>query len=162
VVATGNGETDRGQWRTPLERDFLTGCAVLLRREMLDDIGLFDEDTFSPAYYEDSDLCWRARAAGWRLIMAPAAHLWHRGVGSSGGAGSPRERYLMARNSVRFFRKHVRGWRWLIVLPYRLGSALRTTATLLGNGQWPSVRAYWRGLRDGLVARERLSQTTRE
>jgi GT2 family glycosyltransferase len=145
----GDGQIDLGQWSQVIERDFLVGCALLMKRSMLEKIGLFDTG-FHPAYYEDVDLCMRARRAGFRLLLVPQAKLWHRVARSSGGAGSPQERYLMARHSVRYFRKYVRGWRWLIVVPYRLGSAFKTTWSLSRQRRWDSVTAYWRGLRDGL------------
>jgi GT2 family glycosyltransferase len=152
----GDGQLDRGQWSQVLERDFLVGCALLVKRVTLEKIGLFDTG-FHPAYYEDMDLCMRARRAGFRLLLVPQAKLWHRVARSSGGTDSPQERYLMARHSVRYFRKYVRGWRWLIVVPYRLGSASKTTLRLARRRHWDSIAAYWRGLRDGL----RQSLTTR-
>ena len=149
MIDTGDNQLDRGQWDKPLERDYLVGCALLLKRSMLENVGMFDPD-YSPIYYEDSDLCFRTRQAGYRLLLVPSARMWHKGVGSGGGFDSPRHRYLMARNSVLFFRKHVRSWRWLVVVPYRLGSAVKTTLRLLLRGKPQSVLAYWRGLRDGL------------
>lgn len=148
----GDGELDRGQWDQVIERDYLIGCAMLIRRCVLEQVGMFDEG-YHPIYYEDSDLCLRARRAGYRLLLVPSAHMWHKVSASGGGNASPRVRYLMARNSVRFFRKHVRGWRWLVIVPYRLGSAIKTTLRLLSQGRYQSVAAHWRGLRDGLTQR---------
>jgi GT2 family glycosyltransferase len=145
------GQLDQGQWRQVLERDYLVGCALLLKRPMLEAIGLFDTG-YNPIYYEDVDLCLRARNAGYRLLLIPGARMWHKVSASGGGADSPRERYLMARNSIRFFRKHVRGWRWFIVIPYRLGSAIKTTIRLLTKKRLSAALGYWRGLRDGLLA----------
>lgn len=51
------------------------GGAALYRREMLDKIGFFDPDFF--AYYEDFDLAWRARLAGWKALAAPRALVYH-------------------------------------------------------------------------------------
>lgn len=51
------------------------GGAALYRREMLDEIGFFDPDFF--AYYEDFDLAWRARLAGWKALAAPRALVYH-------------------------------------------------------------------------------------
>ncbi len=144
----GDNQLDRGQWDRVIERDFLVGCAIMMKRSMLEKIGLFDTG-FHPAYYEDVDLCMRARRAGFRLLLAPQAKLWHRVARSSGGSGSPQERYLMARHSVRYFRKYIHGWRWLIVVPYRLGSAVKTTLRLARQKRRASIAAYWRGLRDG-------------
>jgi len=147
-IGDAMGQVDEGQWNEVLERDYLVGCAVLLSRRLLTEVGLFDERFF--VYYEDSDLSLRARLAGWRLLMAPQAHVWHKVAVSSGGRDSPNERYWMARSSILFFRKHVRGLRWLAVGPYRIGSAIKTLFRLTLKGRHDSARAYIRGLWDGL------------
>ena len=151
MIHKGEGQLDRGQWDQVLERDYLVGCAMLMKRSLLEQIGLFDTG-YHPIYYEDVDMCVRAQQAGYRLLMVPGAKMWHKVSASSGGFDSPRQRYLMARHSVRFFRKYIRGWRWMIVAPYRFGSAIKTTARLLWQRRFQSVAAYWRGLRDGLKA----------
>jgi GT2 family glycosyltransferase len=143
------GQLDQGQWEAVLERDYFVGCALLLSRLLLTQVGLFDERFFM--YYEDSDLSLRARQAGFRLLFAPQAHIWHKVAISSGGSDSPNERYWMARSSVIFFRKHVRGPRWLVVLPYRTGSAVKTVSRLLLRWRWSAAKAYLLGLRDGLA-----------
>lgn len=148
------GEIDRGQWEEVLERDYIVGCAMLLSQHLLTKVGLFDERFFM--YYEDSDLCLRGRQAGFRILLAPQAHVWHKVATSSGGTDSPNERYWMARSSVLFFHKHVRGARWSIVLPYRTASAIKTTLRLLANGKSQAARAYLRGLQDGLAEARKL------
>jgi GT2 family glycosyltransferase len=150
MIGIGDRQTDRGQWSQAIDRDGLTGCAMLLKRSLLLSVGLFDDRTFGPAYYEDNDLCIRARRAGQRLWLVPSAHMWHKGAASSGGYDTPRQQYLMARNSARFFKKHVRGWRWLVVGPYRLASAIKATLRLAVSLHFASIVAYWRGLRDGI------------
>lgn len=132
----------------PFEVDFVTACGMLIRRDCLGSVGLFDERFFM--YYEDSDYCLRSRRAGYRAIVAPRARMWHKVAVSSGGSDSPGERYGMALSSVRFFRKHIRGWRWLVVAPYRAASALKTVIRLANAGRSQSALAYWRGLRDGM------------
>jgi GT2 family glycosyltransferase len=144
-----HGQMDVGQWGEVLERDYFVGCALLLSRRLLTQVGLFDERFFM--YYEDSDLSLRARQAGFKLLLSPQARVWHKVAVSSGGSDSPNERYWMARSSVLFFHQHVLGLRWLIVLPYRAGSAIKTVLRLIWRGRGQSARAYLRGLRDGLV-----------
>jgi GT2 family glycosyltransferase len=56
------------------------GAACLLRRELFDDLGGYDERYF--AFYEDVDLNVRARMAGWRFRLEPSAVVWHRGAAS--------------------------------------------------------------------------------
>jgi len=75
----------------------LCGAAVLLRRAMLDQIGLLDDAFFM--YYEDIDLSWRARAMGWRLLYVPQSVVRHVHSGSS-GAWSPFFRYHVERNRL--------------------------------------------------------------
>lgn len=51
------------------------GASLLIRREMIDEVGLFDDDFFM--YYEDTDLAWRARLQGWQVLYAPTAIVRH-------------------------------------------------------------------------------------
>ena len=53
-----------------------SGCAMLLRRAMLDDVGLLDEDFFFSC--EDSDLCFRAQLRGWKCLYVPDALVYHK------------------------------------------------------------------------------------
>lgn len=71
----GIGEKDDGQYDTPREVEYVIGAAIALRRAMLDEIGLFDEDYF--LFFEEVDLCYRARAAGWKVWYEPAAVATH-------------------------------------------------------------------------------------
>jgi GT2 family glycosyltransferase len=71
----GVGEADAGQYDTPREVFGACAGAALYRRAMLDDVGFFDAAFF--AYYEDTDLAWRGRLAGWRCVTAPGAVVYH-------------------------------------------------------------------------------------
>ncbi len=140
----GRDEIDRGQWDSPRDIDFAPFCAMLIRREVFESVGLLDEAFF--LYYEDMDYCLRARAAGWRLRYCPAARVLHDVSASSGGRDSPIVRYWMAQSSGRYFRKHGRGPRMLLIVPFRLASAVKMTARLLLGGKREALRAYWKGL----------------
>ena len=70
----------------PVEVTGFSGGGVLLRAEMLRQVGCFDPVFF--AYYEDSDLSWRAARHGWRTVTAPSAVIRH-SFGGSGGARAP-------------------------------------------------------------------------
>jgi GT2 family glycosyltransferase len=143
----GRGE-QRDRFTNVQERDFLTSCALLIKREVLERVGLMDEDFF--IYQEEMDYTYRVRTAGYRLRLVPRAQVWHRVSISSGGSGSPNERYWMAKNSVLYYRKNARWWQWLFIVPWRLGSALKTTIGLLAARKPTALEAYWRGLRDGV------------
>jgi GT2 family glycosyltransferase len=94
-VNRGVGETDRGQYDAPGEVFGACAGAALYRRAMLDEVGFFDVAFF--AYYEDTDLAWRARLAGWRCVTAPGAVVYHVHSATSGRM-SPFTVYQVQRN----------------------------------------------------------------
>lgn len=71
----GLNAEDQGQHDTIRDVDYVIGAALAVRRSVLEQIGLFDEGYF--LYYEDVDLCLRARRAGYRVVYIPAAWLTH-------------------------------------------------------------------------------------
>jgi GT2 family glycosyltransferase len=73
------GEIDQGQYDRVLEVLSVDSCAVLVRREVWQRVGLFDERLGDDD--ADLDLCWRARVAGWRVLMTPLARVRHRAAG---------------------------------------------------------------------------------
>lgn len=149
VRRPGEKQLDEGQWEEAIDIDDAPFCAVLLTRRLLETIGLPDDSFF--LYYEDRDFCRRAQEEGFRLRLAPKATMWHKVSVSSGGSGSPQERYWMARSGVQFFKKNVgMRSRWFIVVPWRGASALRTTFRLARQGKFDSIKAYWMGLWHGI------------
>ena len=90
-------ERDSGQYDESAEVFAWCGGAVLLRKEYLDDVGLFDESFF--LYYEDTDLSWRGRLRGWRYIYTPDTVVRHRHAQSS-VAGSDLFRFQVDRNRL--------------------------------------------------------------
>ena len=93
----GFKERDRGQYETPAEVFAWCGGAVLLKKEYLESVGVFDERFF--LYYEDTDLSWRGRLQGWRYVYEPRALVRHRHAQSS-GVGSPVFRFHTERNRL--------------------------------------------------------------
>lgn len=140
----GRLEVDRGQYDAEQEIVLPSGCAVLLRRALLADIGLFDEDLF--AYCDDTDLGLRARLAGWRCRAVPAAVVYHK-YSAASAAYSPLKAFLVERN---------RAWVALKCLPLPLllvspvFTALRLGAQAFGAltgrgaaGRFTSTQSPW-------------------
>src|SRR5206468_2617305 len=73
----GRGEADSGQYEQPREAQFVTGAALAMWREVGRALHFFDEEYF-PLYYEDVDLCWRAREEGLRVLYQPKAIAYHK------------------------------------------------------------------------------------
>jgi len=132
----------------PIERDFVTGCAMLVQRSVFEQVGVFDE-VFYPGYYEDLDFCLRVRRQGLTIQMTPQARLLHKISQSSGGKSSPKVAYLMGRNSGLYFRKHARFWQLPFVLGFRLLSAIKRSVLLVVQRDGKSLSAYWTGLANG-------------
>ena len=93
----GRLEPDRGQFEQVEEVFCFSGCAALLRRSMLDDVGLFDEHFFT--YCEDADLGFRARLRGWRCLYVPTAVVYHK-FSASGLAFSASKALHVERNRL--------------------------------------------------------------
>jgi hypothetical protein len=103
VSHRGMHERDTGRYDAVLPCDFVTGCCMLIRRDVLQQVGLLGEEYF--AYYEDCDYALRARAAGFRAYYQPAARLWHK-VSSTAQWDSPVYHYFTSRNRLLLLRKH--------------------------------------------------------
>lgn len=81
--------------------DYLTGCGMLIRREVFLKIGLFDHRYFM--YYEDADFCLRAKRAGFSLLCVPTAKMWHK-VSKSTCENIGYRLYLRTRYRTQFYK----------------------------------------------------------
>ncbi|MGA2911251.1 MAG: glycosyltransferase family 2 protein [Candidatus Levyibacteriota bacterium] len=102
VIASHRGvdEVDKGQYEKVAETDFASGCCEMIKRKVLEKIGLFDERYF--LYYEDNDLSQRAKAYNFKILYQPKAIMWHLNAGSTGGSGSTLHDYYITRNRLLF------------------------------------------------------------
>jgi GT2 family glycosyltransferase len=97
VVEIGYDEPDKGQYETERPVTAFCGASVLLRRTMLEAIGLFDETLFM--YWEDVDLSWRGQRAGYKYLYTPHAVVLHVHTGTS-TLHSPFFKFYLWRNRV--------------------------------------------------------------
>ncbi len=111
--------------------DYVWGCAMLIRAATLQQVGLFDESLV--AYFEDADLCLRARQSGWKTVTALRAIVYHAGSKTANRVFW-RQMWLRGRNWWRVFlryapvaeRPSLRRWLFGIRLPRLAWSAVRT------------------------------------
>ena len=138
----GTGALDTGQYDREEEVLWPDGCAAMYRKQMLDEIGGFDEDFF--AYGDDAELGLRARIAGWRCLYVPGAVVRHH-RGSTLGRQSARRLALIERNRVLLAAK-LFPWSllWLNPLYYALRLGAGVAAARSGTGDAAAFRG-WRG-----------------
>lgn len=144
----GIGREDSGLQSGCMETDFVTGCCMLIKREVVDKIGLLDRDYF--LYIEDADYSVRARKAGYSVLFQPSAILYHR-VSSSTGLDSPTYIYFNLRNKLLFLRKNLKSGEWLHNIPYFIYFYGRHLIRLiLRHRNFRAARAAYLGLKDGI------------
>lgn len=148
----GAGEFDRGQWDREGPVSFAPGTSLLLPREAIEQVGLFDEHFF--LYWEDVEYCRRMVAAGREIYFVPAAVIWHTGGGSSDepGGTSALFDYYNTRNLLWHLRGSLRSGPRLLAQTYTFGYLFRRAGTILANerGKREKLNALARGVRDGL------------
>lgn len=148
VSHRGMNEQDTGRYDTLSTCDYVTGCCLLIRREVLERVGLLDESLF--AYYEDCDYSLRTRAARFAVLYQPTARLWHK-VSSTAQWDSPLYHYFTLRNRLMLLRKHstfAAIFPGLPLLIYSYGRQFLRLAIRIRSTR--CLRAAWMGTIDGL------------
>jgi N-acetylglucosaminyl-diphospho-decaprenol L-rhamnosyltransferase len=120
-------------YEEPRAAEWLSGACLLVRRELLETLGGWDESFFM--YCEDKDLCRRAWAAGYAVRYEPSATCLH-----VGGASAPRASLLpvLAASRLRYVRKHASG---AVPTLERLGLALEALIRIAVSGGGSAARA---------------------
>ena len=97
----GVNEVDNGQYDQIKTVEYGEGSCLLIKREVLEKIGLFDTKYF--AYWEEADLCTRGNKAGYRSVYVPKAKIWHK---VSASTDDPTKLYYYTRNKFWFMQKY--------------------------------------------------------
>jgi len=131
-----------------VERDFITGCAIIFRKNVLLDVGGFDEQYF--CFFEDMDLSVRIKKRGHSIILVPDSIIWHKVSLSYSGTSSPQERNLMARGYILFLKKHLSVWKRVFIAPFMLYVYIKNVFILIKNCKLNSIIAYHKGFIEGI------------
>ena len=142
----GHGKADQGQYSRGYKIFGAYPATALFRKEMIKDIGLFDEDFF--VYFEDVDLCLRARKSGWTTVLVPSAISYHF-HSATYGKHSPEKMYYIVRNLLFYGIKNLPfpALMFFLILYY--------PKVVLTNiiSSWKDIKALnaiMRGVKDGL------------
>ena len=145
----GQGQLDRGQLDEDAEVAYLNGCALLARRAVFEQVGLWD-----PLFHlavEDADWCLRARRAGWRCVYAHRARLWHM-VSHTTGSYRATKTFQTGRSTALFVRRHANARQWATFLLFAAAAFPAAWLRELPRGNQRAAVAKLRGVVAGLRA----------
>jgi len=131
----GLRQKDAPQYDDVCAVDYLTGAAILFRRQALERVGLLDEGY--RMYAEDADWAFRARRQGYRLLVVPQARMWHH-VSAAAGAASWFKIRRRVRSQWRFLRKHAAWYHWVTIPIGTLFEFARVGTGLVRRRLYPS------------------------
>ncbi|UCE05479.1 MAG: glycosyltransferase family 2 protein, partial [bacterium] len=150
-VSRGRGdmEKDVGQFNKIEPVDYLWGGALLVRKSVLETVGLFDED-YIGYWFEDSDLSVRVAKAGFKVLFNPFAKVWHK-PHATAEQFSYRKKYLAARNAIRFMKKHASPLQWIKYLFFSIaGLPYMYLRDVLSGKNLGGARGKAKGIWDGI------------
>lgn len=149
----GEREPDRGQYSTPNETAYLHGAAMMIRREVLQQVGPMTEAFF--LFYEEVDWSVQIKKAGYRLWYEPAAVVYHK-ESMTARRGTPMREFYLSRARMLFARRNLRGvLKYLSCTYICLLAAPKKAATYLLHGQAALAKAAIYGTYKGIYAKKK-------
>jgi GT2 family glycosyltransferase len=143
----GKNERDEGQYDTARPTAYAHGAAMMVRREVVDKVGLMPENYF--LYYEELDWCAQIRRAGFEIWYAPEGLIFHKESATVGKA-SPLKTYYLTRNRILFMRRNQSRWVFAFFGFYFFGvTVFKTLVTHLLKKEFVLLENFWKGVQDG-------------
>lgn len=107
----GFGETDRGQYEITMKTEFAHGCAMMVPRKVIEQIGLMPEEYF--LYYEEHDWSTTIKRAGYKIFYQPESVIFHK-ESISVKKDSPLKTYFINRNRILYMRRNFNSFKQLV------------------------------------------------
>ena len=149
-IQIGTNEIDKGQYDTEKEVEYVSGSAFLIKKEVIEKIGLMDETYF--LYFEESDWTLRANQEGYNSLYVPSGSVWHKVSRSGGGISNPIGLYYITRNRWIFMEKWARKNDYYFFIIYQIGGALVLPIGLsIYNKNLKLFTSYYKGLKAGIT-----------
>lgn len=140
---TGHNEVDCGQHDTSGITDLGHGAALLIRRSVLEEVGLLPALYF--LYYEEHDFAAHVTRAGWRVAYVAESVVYHK-ESMTVGKENALKTYYMTRNRLLYLRRNVHGTTFWLALAFVIGVALpKHTLVYLLRRRFDLLSALWRG-----------------
>ncbi|EOR23316.1 glycosyltransferase [Niallia nealsonii AAU1] len=109
------------------EVNFATGCSMLIKKQLILDVGLMNEDYF--LYFEDTDFCCKTIKSGYKVVYNSNSIIWHK-VSASTSKNAIKD-YYFTRNNLYFMVKHAPKIYYLLFVPFFLKRNMRYLSWLL-------------------------------
>jgi len=130
---------------------FISGCAFLIKREVIKKIGLWDESFFT--YWDEVDFCQRAKRAGIEIACVPEAVIYHK-VARTNIYLSKRYIYYMTRNNLLLAKKHAKWYHWpTIIINFFARRWLGYFLKLIFTKNYSAMPAIFWGTWDFIIGR---------
>lgn len=148
---------DRGQFSKYREVDTIAGSCMLIRREVFEQVGIFDERFF--LNFEETDFCCRARRVGYKVFACMNARLWHK-VSLSLRKNNYIADYFITRNKLLFLRKNCPKKYLVFSISYHIIDTFLKVFKCIRNGRLQNSIAMLIGIRDGLLGKHYAGSMT--
>jgi GT2 family glycosyltransferase len=155
--SVGIGQEDHGQFDQEMDTPWITGCAILLRSDVIKQVGMLDDRFF--AYYEDVEWSLRIIKSGYRLRYLPQSKIYHVAGGSSKktktkeGTVPPIIHFYRTRNHLFLIRKHTNPLSFVLSLLYQTVKNAAFILILAIRGRSKKVKAIIKGQFEGLFSK---------
>ncbi|MFA6335753.1 MAG: glycosyltransferase family 2 protein [Bacteroidales bacterium] len=148
-------QRDSGQFDEAVKTNFTHGAAMMVRRKVIEDVGLMPEIYF--LYYEELDWCSRMKRQGYEIWYQPSALIIHK-ESQSVGQGSYLRCYYLTRNRLLYVLRNRRGTKRVLAVLYQLAIATpKGIIQSLINGRFDLIKAYISGTIDLFLLKNKYS-----
>ena len=145
----GNNEIDAGQYEKVTEVEYVSGCAFLIKKEVVEKVGLFEKIFF--LYFEEIDWTLRASKFDYKSVYVPKGRIWHKVSRSGGGIKGKVGLYYITKNRWLIMKKWAKTTDFLFFIGYQAVGALILPLFLsIYYKKSELFMAYYRGLYDGI------------
>ena len=139
----GEMQKDNGQFDTPGETFGAHGCAMMIKKEVIDKVGMFPERFF--LYYEEWDWSARIRAAGYKIWYTANATIYHK-ESMSVGKKNPMKVFYHTRNRILYMRRNSRWYQQLVFFPFFIFFVIPSHVIgYFRKGEFAQMKNFFRG-----------------
>jgi GT2 family glycosyltransferase len=140
-VQVGRMEVNKGQYQQPMHTAYAHGAAMMVRHDILPEVGVMDDSFF--LYYEEMDWSARITKAGYEVLTIPTAKIYHK-ESLTVGEDSPLKTYFQTRNRIYFVRRNFPFFGKIVFFLFFFFVTLpKNLLTYAIKGKMPRLRAFW-------------------